>query len=174
VRRNTRLAALLRGGAQERNRRAGTENAAGIVGLGRAAALAREELAGDATRVQALRDRLERLLLGIPDVVVNGGGARVPNTTNLSFGGIEAESLLMALDLMGVAVSTGAACAAGAVEPSHVLRAMGLGAERVQSSLRLSLGRFTSEAEIERAAEAIAQAVERQRSLKRKASAARI
>lgn len=173
VRRNTRLAALLRGGAQERNRRAGTENVAGIVGLGRAAALAREQLSQDAPRVQALRDRLEASLLGLPEARVNGAGARVPNTTNLSFGGIEAESLLMALDLMGVAVSTGAACAAGAVEPSHVLRAMGLPPERVQGSLRLSLGRFTTEAELERGADAIAQAVERQRGLKRKASAAR-
>lgn len=173
VRRNTRLAALLRGGAQERNRRAGTENVAGIVGLGRAAALAREQLASDAPRVQALRDRLEASLLAVPEARVNGAGARVPNTTNLSFGGIEAESLLMALDLMGVAVSTGAACAAGAVEPSHVLRAMGLPPERVQGSLRLSLGRFTTEAEVERGAIAIALAVERQRSLKRKASAAR-
>lgn len=173
VRRNTRLAALLRGGAQERNRRAGTENVAGIVGLGRAAALAREQLSQDVPRVQALRDRLEASLLGVPEARVNGAGARVPNTTNLSFGGIEAESLLMALDLMGVAVSTGAACAAGAVEPSHVLRAMGLPPERVQGSLRLSLGRFTTEAEVERGADAIARAVERQRSLRRKASAAR-
>jgi cysteine desulfurase len=174
VRRNTRLAALLRGGAQERNRRAGTENVAGIVGLGRAAALAREELASDAARVAALRDRLQRSLLELEDVRVNGTSARVPNTTNLSFGGIEAESLLMGLDLMGVAVSTGAACAAGAVEPSHVLRAMGLPPERVQGSLRLSLGRFTSEAEVDRGTAAIREAVERQRSSKRKAAAARV
>jgi len=173
VRRNTRLAALLRGGAQERNRRAGTENVAGIVGLGRAALLAREELPGDAARVAALRDRLQARLLELPDVRVNGSGARVPNTTNVSFGGIDAESLLMGLDLMGVAVSTGAACAAGAVEPSHVLRAMGLSPERVQGSLRLSLGRFSSEADVERGAAAIGEAVERQRSSKRKAAVAR-
>jgi cysteine desulfurase len=172
VRRNTRLSALLRGGAQERNRRAGTENVAAIVGLGRAAELAREQLDSDSARVGALRDRLEQELLGLRDTTLNGAGARVPNTISLSFGGIEAESLLMALDLMGVAVSTGAACAAGALQPSHVLRAMGLPPERVQGSLRLSLGRFTSEADVERGAAAIAQAVERQRSMKRTASAA--
>jgi cysteine desulfurase len=174
VRRNTRLAPLLRGGSQERNRRAGTENVSGIVGLGRAATLAREELAADAARVGALRDRLQARLLELPDSRINGGGARVPNTTNVSFGGIEAESLLMALDLMGVAVSTGAACAAGAIEPSHVLRAMGLAPDRVQGSLRLSLGRFTTDADVQRGADAIREAVERQRSSKRKAAAARV
>ena len=168
VRRNTRLAALVRGGAQERNRRAGTENVAGIAGLGQAAAIARSELAADAPRIERLRDRLEARLIGIPGVQVNGAGSRVPNTTNLSFAGIEAESLMMALDLMGIAVSTGAACAAGAVEPSHVLRAMGLHPERVQGSLRLSLGRFSTEDEIERAANAIAEAVGRQRAMKQK------
>lgn len=168
VRRNTRLTALVRGGAQERNRRAGTENVAGIAGLGQAAAIARSELAVDAPRIERLRDRLEARLIGIPGVQVNGAGPRVPNTTNLSFAGIEAESLMMALDLMGIAVSTGAACAAGAVEPSHVLRAMGLHPERVQGSLRLSLGRFTTEDDIERGANAIAEAVGRQRAMKQK------
>jgi cysteine desulfurase len=172
VRRNTRLAALLRGGSQERNRRAGTENVAGIVGFGRAAALAREELRSDAGRVGPLRDRLEAEVLQLADASVNGSGPRVPNTTSVSFGGIEAESLLMALDLMGVAVSTGAACAAGAVEPSHVLRAMGLAPERVQGSLRLSLGRFTTDAEVERGAAAIREAVERQRTSRRRTAGA--
>jgi cysteine desulfurase len=173
VRRNTRLRSLVRGGAQERNRRAGTENVAGIVGLGRAAELARQEREPDASRVAALRDRLEARLLRVPDAQRNGADARVPNTLNISFAGIEAESLLMALDLLGVAVSTGAACAAGAVEPSHVLRAMGLSPERVQGSLRLSLGRFTTDAEIQRAAEAIEEAVARQRAQKRRPVAAR-
>ena len=95
-------------------------------------------------RLEALRDRLEERLLAIPGARRNGDGPRVPNTANVSFEGIEAESLLMALDLAGIAVSTGAACAAGAVEPSHVLRGMGLPAERVQGSIRLSLGRSTS------------------------------
>lgn len=173
VRRNTRLTALVRGGAQERNRRAGTENVAGIAGLGQAAAIARSELAVDAPRIERLRDRLEARLIGIPGVQVNGAGPRVPNTTNLSFAGIEAESLMMALDLMGIAVSTGAACAAGAVEPSHVLRAMGLHPERVQGSLRLSLGRFTTEDDIERGANAIAEAVGRQRAMKQKTATSR-
>jgi cysteine desulfurase len=163
VRRGTRMKAVLRGGSQERNRRAGTENVAGIVGLGRAAALARAERASEGSRLALLRDRLEARLLGIAGAVRNGDGPRVPNTTNVSFEGIEAESLLMALDLMGVAVSTGAACAAGAVEPSHVLRGMGLPMERVQASLRFSLGRSTDEAVVDHAAELVAEAVARQR-----------
>jgi cysteine desulfurase len=163
ARRGVRLRALLRGGSQERNRRAGTENVAGIVGLGEAARLARAELAASAARLAALRDRLEERLLALPGAVRNGDGPRVPNTTNLSFAGIEAESLLMALDLMGVAVSTGAACAAGAVEPSHVLRGMGLPMDRVQGSLRFSLGRSTTESEVDRAAALVATAVEKQR-----------
>jgi cysteine desulfurase len=165
VRRATRMKALLRGGAQERNRRAGTENVAGIVGMGRAADLARGELAGEAARLAALRDHLEQALLRLPGARVNGEAPRVPTTTNVSFEGIEAESLLMALDLMGIAVSTGAACAAGAVEPSHVLRGMGLPMERVQGSLRFSLGRWNTQQEVERAAAAVAEAVAQQRRL---------
>jgi cysteine desulfurase len=164
VKRGTRLKAWVRGGAQERNRRAGTENVAGIVGLGRAATLAREELPAEGPRLGSLRDRLEQKLFAIPGTRRNGEGPRVPNTTNLSFEGIEAESLLMALDLMGIAVSTGAACAAGAVEPSHVLRGMGLAVERVQASIRFSLGRSTTAAQVDRASAAVAEAVERQRS----------
>jgi cysteine desulfurase len=167
VRRGTRLAALLRGGSQERGRRAGTENVAGIVGFGRAAQIAHEERPAEMERVGRLRDALERQLLSIEGAAVNGSGPRVANTTNVSFAGVEAESLLMALDLLGVAVSTGAACAAGAVEPSHVLRAMGLPPERVEASLRLSLGRFTTEAEVARAASAIADVVARQRARRR-------
>lgn len=163
VKRGTRLKALLRGGSQERNRRAGTENVAGIVGFGAAAGLARAELASEAPRLGALRDSLEARLLAIPGARRNGEGPRVPNTSNVSFEGIEAESLLMALDLQGIAVSTGAACAAGAVEPSHVLRAMGLPLARVQGSVRFSLGRGSSADEIERAAAAVSEVVERQR-----------
>ena len=167
VKRGTRLRPWVRGGSQERNRRAGTENVPGIVGMGRAAALAREELASESLRLEGLRDRLEGQLLAIPAARRNGDGPRVPNTTNVSFEGIEAESLLMALDLAGVAVSTGAACAAGAVEPSHVLRGMGLPLERVQGSVRFSLGRGTREEHVDRAAELVATAVARQRSLAR-------
>jgi cysteine desulfurase len=163
VRRGTRMKALLRGGAQERNRRAGTENVAGIVGLGRAAALAARDLAAEASRLAPLRDRLESRLLAVPGARRNGDGPRVPNTANVSFERTEAESLLLALDLQGLAVSTGAACAAGAMEPSHVLRAMGLPPERVQGSVRFSLGRSTTEEQVDRAAEMVAAAVARQR-----------
>ncbi len=163
VRRGTPMAPLVRGGAQERNRRAGTENVAGVVGYGVAAALAREGLEAEALRVAVLRDRLEVRLLAIPGVRRNGDGPRVPNTTNVSFEGLDAEALLIALDLEGIAASTGAACAAGGIEPSHVLRAMGLPPERVQSSLRLSLGRSTTEADVDRAAGIIAAVVARQR-----------
>jgi cysteine desulfurase len=173
VKRGTRMKALVRGGAQEKNRRAGTENVAGIVGFARAAALARSELAADAARLGALRDRLERQLLEIPGARRNGDGPRVPNTLNVSFDGIEAESLLLALDLDGIAVSTGAACAAGAVEPSHVLRAMGLPLGRVQASLRFSLGRGNDEAQVDRAAAAVIRAVERQRQTSQAFSARR-
>jgi cysteine desulfurase len=163
VRRGTRLKAFVRGGSQERNRRAGTENVAGIAGFGAAAALAFGGLASEGPRLGELRDALEAKLLAIPGARRNGEGPRVPNTSNVSFDGIEAESLLMALDLMGIAVSTGAACAAGAVEPSHVLRAMGLPLERVQGSVRFSLGRGTTPDQIDRAAAAVSEAVERQR-----------
>ncbi len=163
VRRGTKLEALLRGGSQERNRRAGTENVAGVVGFAAAARLARAEQAADAVRLASLRDELEARLLAIPDAQVNGGPPRVPNTSNVSFAGVDAESLLMALDLDGLAVSTGAACAAGAVEPSHVLRAMGLPMARVQASLRFSLGRGSTAEEVALAAEAVARAVEKQR-----------
>jgi cysteine desulfurase len=167
VKRGTRMKALLRGGAQEKGRRAGTENVPGIVGFGRAARVARGGLAGEAERVGALRDRLEARLLELPGAERNGEPPRVSNTTNVSFAGADAESLLMALDLMGVAVSTGAACAAGAVEPSHVLRAMRLPPRRVQASIRLSLGRGTTAEEVDRAVEAVATALERQRALTR-------
>jgi cysteine desulfurase len=163
VRRGTPLAPLVRGGAQERNRRAGTENVAGIVGFGAAATLARERLADDARRTAPLRDRLEARLLALPGARRNGGEPRLANTANVSFAGIDAEALLIALDLAGLAASTGAACAAGGVEPSHVLQAMGFPPERVQSSLRLSLGHGTTEEDVDRATDIIAEAVDRQR-----------
>jgi cysteine desulfurase len=170
VRRGARLAPLVLGGSQERNRRAGTENVAGVVGFGRAAQLARELLAREPAEISRMRDLLEERLLSLPGARRNGDGPRVANTTNVSFEGADAESLLMALDLAGVAVSTGAACAAGAVEPSHVLRGMGLPLARAQSSLRFSLGRSTTEAGVLRAAEAVEQVLERQRQLARSAA----
>jgi cysteine desulfurase len=163
VKRGTRMKALLHGGSQERNRRAGTENVAGIAGLGSAARIAAEEMAAEGPRLARLRDALEARLLSLPGAARNGSGPRIPNTTNVSFEGAEAESLLMALDLAGIAVSTGAACAAGAVSPSHVLRGMHLPARRVQGSLRFSLGHATNDAAIARTAEVMAEVLERHR-----------
>jgi cysteine desulfurase len=142
IKRGTRITAHMTGGKHERTRRAGTENVPGLVGLGVAAKLAAAKLEADAVRLTALRDRLESgVLASVPGTAVNGQlEPRVPNTTNISFDGIEAESLLIALDLEGIAVSTGSACSSGTLEPSHVLRAMGLPAHRTQNSIRISLG----------------------------------
>jgi len=169
IRRGTRLAPLTTGGRQERNRRAGTENLPGLVGLGVAAALAVDKLVSEATRLAALRDRLERgILERVPGTAVNGAPEpRVPNTTNVSFDRIEAESLLIALDLEGIAVSTGSACSSGTLEPSHVLKAMGLGPARAQSSLRFSLGAANTDEDVARVLEILPRAVEKLRQLTR-------
>ena len=167
IRSGTRLRQLLYGGHHQRGFRPGTENVAGIVGLGKAAEIARESLAADARRVSTLRDKLERgLLARVPHARVNGGAvSRTPNTTNLGFSGIEGEALLIALDLKGLACSTGAACSSGAVEPSHVLTAIGLPPEEARASLRFSLGRHTTENEIDFALQVIPAAVEQLREL---------
>lgn len=167
IKRGTRLTAILTGGKHERTRRAGTENVAGIAGLGVAAQVARRKLAADAVRVAALRDRLERdVLARVPGTAVNGAlQPRVPNTTNISFEGIEAESLLIALDLEGVAVSTGSACSSGTLEPSHVLRAMGLPSHRTQNSIRISLGLGNSEADVDYFLEKLPRVVEKLRTV---------
>jgi cysteine desulfurase len=151
IKRGTRIQAILTGGKHERTRRAGTENVAGVAGLGQAATLAMRKLGPEAARIAALRDRLERgVLETVADTAVNGAREpRVPNTTNISFEGIEAESLLIALDLEGIAVSTGSACSSGTLEPSHVLRAMGFPAHRTQNSIRLSLGLGNTEQEVD-------------------------
>jgi len=166
ARRGARLVQQMTGGRQERNRRAGTENVPGIVGLG---AAAREALGapGKTERIAALRDRLEAGVLElVTGTAINGSTAqRVPNTTNISFAGIEAESLLIALDLEGIAVSTGSACSSGTLEPSHVLKAMGLPAPRTQSSLRFSLGSTTTDADIDRVLAVLPGAVSKLRSL---------
>jgi len=150
VRRGVNVRPIFRGGGQERARRPGTENLPGLVGLGRAAQLAETHLAGEPNRVAVLRDRLtEDVLARIPGSVPNGVEAeRTPNTVNLSFQGVEGETLIIALDLKGCAVSTGAACSSGTVEPSHVLIAMGLSPQQVQGSIRVSLGRYTTAEEI--------------------------
>ena len=166
VRRGTRVEPLFAGGAHERERRAGTENVAGIVGLGKAAECAMEGLhSGTPQRMGVLRDRLELgLLARLSDRGVNGGDApRVPNTTNLWFDQVEGEALVIALDLKGLAVSSGAACSSGASEPSHVLKAMGLSPERAGSSLRMSLHRQTTEEEIDRTIHLVSSQVARLR-----------
>ncbi|HEX9345786.1 MAG TPA: cysteine desulfurase NifS [Candidatus Acidoferrum sp.] len=167
VRGGTRLRQLLYGGHHQRGFRPGTENVAGIVGLGKAAEISRNSLAEDAQRVSALRDKLQQgLLHRVPQSRVNGGAApRTPNTTNLVFPGVEGEALLIALDLKGLACSTGAACSSGAVEPSHVLTAIGLPPEEARASLRFSLGRHTTSAEIDFALNVVPAAVAQLREL---------
>jgi cysteine desulfurase len=189
VRRNVRLRPLFFGGMHERGRRPGTENVAGIVGLGKAAELARSWLADETPsallandsgangptasasssphNLAALRDRLEQgILAAIPGSGVNGAGApRVSNTTNIYFDHVEAEALVIALDLKGLAVSGGSACQSGATEPSHVLTAMGLTPARARASVRFSLTRLTTPDEVDHALTLVPSAVARLRSL---------
>jgi cysteine desulfurase len=167
VRGGTRLRQLLYGGHHQRGFRPGTENVAGIVGLGKAAEIARKSLFEDAHRVSVLRDKLQQALLDrVPHSRVNAAEApRTPNTTNLVFPGVEGEALLIALDLKGLACSTGAACSSGAVEPSHVLTAIGLPPEEARASLRFSLGRHTTDSDIKFALRVVPDAVARLREL---------
>jgi cysteine desulfurase len=176
VRRGVEIDPLLYGGQNERGRRAGTENVAAIVGLGKACELVRADLAEASARISELRDRLENgLLARIPGARVNGDlERRVPNTSNLMFPGAESESLVIALDLAGLACSAGAACSSGAVEPSHVLTAIGLNSAEARASVRLSLGRTSTREEVDTALELIPAAVARQRNVasQREAAAA--
>ena len=168
VRKGTALAAMMYGGRHERSRRAGTENVPGIVGVGKAAELARAGLErGDNQSIGEMRDGMERELLSqVEFASVNGAGApRVPNTANICFDGIEGEAMVIALDLKGLAVSTGAACSSGAIEPSHVLLAMGLPSERARASIRFSLGRQTTSQDIEFALSLVPKTVRRLREL---------
>jgi cysteine desulfurase len=166
VRKGTALEAMLYGGRHERSRRAGTENVPGIVGLGKAAELAHARMACGETEMAAMRDRLEDALLKIESVGVNGAGApRLPQTLSIYFDGIEGEALVIALDLKGLAVSTGAACSSGAIEPSHVLMAMGLTSDRARSSIRLSLGEQNTMDEVEVAIALVVETVARLREL---------
>ncbi len=167
VRRGVRLDPLIAGGGQEQKMRAGTENVVGIVAMGEACRIAQEEGAQFARRVSTLRDRLENEICErVPDVLVNGDPARrLPGTSNLGFIGAEGETLLIRLDLEGIAVSTGAACSSGSPEPSHVLLAMGLPREAVQGSLRFSLGHGNSDADVDRLLEVLPDAVRRVREM---------
>jgi cysteine desulfurase len=169
IRRGLRVLPLLTGGRQERSRRAGTENVAGIVGMGVAARIAAGKMAEEGQRLATLRDHLEAgILRAVPGTAVNGSPeARVPNTTNISFDRVEAESLLIALDLQGIAVSTGSACSSGTLEPSHVLKAMGFSAHRAQNSIRFSLGTSNTDAEIDRVIAVLPGIVDKLRSLTR-------
>ncbi len=168
IKKGVRLAKQMTGGHHERDRRAGTENVAGIVGLGRAAELARLHLDERRERMRELRDDFEQAVMArIAGVQVNGDAQqRVPNISNLSFAGVDGESLLIALDLQGIAVSTGSACASGSLEPSHVLTAMGLEREQVRGSLRVSLSALTSRQEIETALAALEETVARLREMR--------
>jgi cysteine desulfurase len=167
IRRGVRLLPYVTGGRQERNRRAGTENVPALVGFGVAAAHAARTFETEGARLAALRDELEQGLLSrIADSARNGAAApRVPNTANISFDRIESESVLIALDLEGIAVSSGSACSSGTLEPSHVLKAMGLPHQRTLSSIRFSLGASTTEADIAQVLKVMPAIVEKLRSL---------
>jgi cysteine desulfurase len=168
VKKGTRIQPLFHGGRHERSRRAGTENVPGIVALGKAAEIAKEALdRGDDRKIAAMRDRLEQgILAHVDEAGVNGDGARrVPNTSNIHFDHIEGESLVIALDLKGLAVSTGAACSSGAIEPSHVLIAMGLRPDQARASIRFSLGKQTTEADIDFALALVPETVARLRAI---------
>ena len=168
VRKGTLLQPMFYGGRHERSRRAGTENLPGIVGLGEAAKITREGFTdGSVELIAALRDRLERTIVEcIDQVSVNSAGApRVPNTTNIVFDCLEGEAMVIALDLKGLAVSTGAACSSGAIEPSHVLTAMGLSPDRARASLRFSLGKQNTTDDIDFALQLIPEVVTRLRDL---------
>jgi cysteine desulfurase len=167
IRKGTLLRPLLYGGHHERDRRPGTENTPGIVGLGKAAEMAREHLEAEATRVGALRDCLEEgVLARVPLRAVNGDRARrLPTTTNIRFDYIEGEGFVIAMDLRGIACSTGAACSSGSLEPSHVLSAIGLTPEQARSSIRFSMGRYNTSEDIDTTLEVLPAVVEQLRAV---------
>ena len=168
VRKGTVLQPLFYGGRHERSRRAGTENLPGIVGLGKAAEIARQGFTdGSVARIASLRDRLEQTIINTLDqVTLNSVGApRVPNTTNIVFECLEGEAMVIALDLKGASVSTGAACSSGAIEPSHVLTAMGLSPDRARASLRFSLGKQNTAEDVDFLLQLVPEVVTRLREL---------
>jgi cysteine desulfurase len=167
VNRKARFQPMMVGGPQEGGRRAGTDNVPSIVGLGKAAELALETIEEENTRVRALRDRFESTLLAtLEEVQVNGDpAARLPNTSNLAFTGVDAQGILMKLDQEGICCSLGSSCTTGAVQPSHVLRALHFSNERARSSLRFSFGRYNTESELDRVLEILPRIVRKLRSL---------
>ena len=167
VRKGTRIAPFLIGGHQENNRRAGTENVPYIVGLGKACELAMKHMDEEAARIPALRDRLEEgILATCPDCFVNGAGSpRLPNTSNIAFEYIEGESILLMLDQVGICASSGSACTSGSLDPSHVMRAMGVPFTAAHGSTRFSLSRYTTDAEIDHVLEHVPPIIHRLREL---------
>ena len=167
IHKGTRISPFLIGGHQENNRRAGTENVPYIVGLGKACELAAAHLEDERTRVRALRDKLERgILATCPDCFVNGAGSpRLPNTSNIAFEFIEGESILLMLDQHGICASSGSACTSGSLDPSHVMRAMGVPFTAAHGSTRFSLSRYTTEAEIDYTLERVPPIIHRLREL---------
>ncbi len=166
IRGNFKFAPLVSGGAQEYQRRGGTENFFGAIAIGEAVSFLADELPAASKRMEMLRDRLERGLIDkLPDVIINGSGPRICNTSNMSFLGVEGESLLAYLDMEGIAVSHGSACAAGALEPSRILLNMGISRECAASSIRFSLSRFTTLEEIDYTIDVVASIVSKLRSM---------
>ena len=165
INKRTRFTPFLYGGSQENGRRAGTENVASIVALGKAAKFAGEAMTVENTQVKALRDRFEQTVLrDIPGTQVNGDAIqRLPNTSNISFDGVDSEGVLLLLDRAGICCSAGSACTAGSIHPSHVLRAMGFSTERARGSLRFSFSRFNTEQEVDKALYELTKAVEKLR-----------
>jgi len=167
IRKGTRIAPLLHGGEQERRRRAGTENVAAIVGLGKAVEIAQREMGAEVERLTSLRDKLIEGLMGrIEHIRLNGHPTqRLPGNVNVSIEYVEGESMLLNLDLEGIAASTGSACSSSSLEPSHVLMAMGLSHELAHGSLRFSLGRKTNQEDIDRVIEVLPTVVARLRAM---------
>jgi cysteine desulfurase len=166
VRRGRRFRPFVLGGHQERGRRGGTENVPGIVALGKAAELASAHVDDEQTRVRGLRDRLEQGLLQIPDSRLNGDPSRrLPGTTNVSFKRVEGEAILLMLDQRGICASSGSACTSGSLEPSHVLRAMGVPFQYAHGSIRFSLGRTNSDDDVDAILEAMPLILERLREI---------
>jgi cysteine desulfurase len=167
VRKGTKFSPFMIGGHQERGRRGGTENAPSIVGLGRASELAKDHLPEMDTRVRALRDRLEDgLLKAIPNALLNGKkDERLPNTTNISFEYVEGEAILLMMDQFGICASSGSACTSGSLEPSHVMRAMGVPFTAAHGSIRFSLSTYNTEAEVDIVLEKLPPIIERLRQM---------
>ncbi|MFH2024908.1 MAG: aminotransferase class V-fold PLP-dependent enzyme, partial [bacterium] len=167
IRKGSKLTPLIHGGDQERRRRASTENVPGIVGFGKAVELALDIMENEAKRQTTLRNEfIKKILVTIPDTILNGHPAdRLPNNINISFEGIEGESILLNLDMYGIAASTGSACSSSSLEPSHVLLSIGLTHEFAHGSVRFSLGKHTSQDELNQVAEILPDIIKKLRAM---------